>query len=33
VKMIDHARSYEAYIKLIATAKQNDETSSQLLRT
>jgi flagellar basal-body rod protein FlgF len=33
VKMIDHARSYEAYIKLIAAAKQNDETSSQLLRT
>ena len=32
VKMIDNSRSYEAYFKLISTAKQNDETSSRLLR-
>lgn len=33
VKMIDQARSYETYVKLIASAKQNDETSSRLLRS
>lgn len=32
VTMINHARSYETYIKLISTTKQNDETSSRLLR-
>jgi flagellar basal-body rod protein FlgF len=32
VKMIDHARSYETYIKLMASAKQNDEVSSRLMR-
>jgi len=32
VKMIDHARSFETYVKLLGTAKQNDETSARLLR-
>ena len=32
VKMIDHARAFETYVKLIGTAKQNDESSSRLLR-
>lgn len=32
VKMIDHARSYETYVKLMATTKENDEASSRLLR-
>lgn len=33
VKMIDSQRSYETYVKLISTAKQNDESSSRLLRS
>lgn len=33
VKMIEHARSYETYIKLISSAKQNDEASTRLLRS
>lgn len=33
VKMIDNARSYETYVKLISTTKQNDEASSRLLRS
>lgn len=33
VKMINTARNYETYVKLISTTKQNDETSSRLLRS
>jgi flagellar basal-body rod protein FlgF len=33
VRMIDNARSYETYVKMIATTKQNDEASSRLLRS
>lgn len=33
VQMINHARSYETYVKLISTTKQNDEASSRLLRS
>ncbi len=32
VKMIDQARSFETYVKLIGAAKENDETSARLLR-
>src|SRR5690625_126473 len=33
VKMINNARSYETYVKMITTTKQNDEASSRLLRS
>lgn len=32
VDMISHARSYETYVKLLQTARENDERSSVLLR-
>lgn len=32
VKMIDHARSFETYVKLMRVAQENDETSARLLR-
>jgi len=33
VQMIDHQRRYETYVKLMQTAKQNDETGQRLLRS
>ena len=32
VKMIDNSRQFETYVKLMSTAKENDESSSRLLR-
>lgn len=32
VKMIDHARQFETYVKMMSAAEENDQTSSQLLR-
>ncbi len=32
VKMIDNARQFETYVKLMAAAKENDEASARLLR-
>ena len=33
VKMIDHARSYETHVKMMQTARENDESGQQLLRS
>ncbi|ABI56251.1 flagellar basal body rod protein FlgF [Alkalilimnicola ehrlichii MLHE-1] len=32
VKMIDHARQFETYVKMMTAAEENDQTSAQLLR-
>ncbi|MCG5530014.1 flagellar basal-body rod protein FlgF [Halorhodospira halochloris] len=32
VQMIDHARQFETHIKMLTTAEENEQTSSQLLR-
>lgn len=32
VNMIDHSRSYETYVKLMQSARENDETAQRLLR-
>ncbi|RFA28560.1 flagellar basal-body rod protein FlgF [Alkalilimnicola ehrlichii] len=32
VQMIDNARQFETYVKLMSTAKENDEVSTRLLR-
>lgn len=32
VQMIDHARSFETYVKLFGAAKENDENAARLLR-